>query len=175
MIKIYILVLFISCFIINSCGKKEIATEDSSVLTEKTETTNTIKEDEPSQIEVENEVYYLIPKISYEDYHYNTCLFLNRDGVYKNLAITSIRINSREKVRSTEKGDGKEQLMNLHLNGIADKYNVVGFGGTSFVGRINFSIDKDFRFLKNKGKWLGYIYDDLRDRKTLRFKKDFLR
>lgn len=156
----FIVILILSIFLISCGDKKEFTSND---------TPKGHIEDEPSQTEIENEVFYLVGKISYESYKYNTSFFLDRDGVYKNLSVSSVRINKREGIKSGE------QMMNLHLTGIADKYNVAGFGGTSYAGRINFSIDKDFKFSKSGGKWIGYIYDDIRDSKTLRLKKDFLR
>ena len=103
---------------------------------------------------------------------------MNRDGVYKNLSITSISINSRSDVSDTtlgDKGFGKVKYVNAIITGIADMYDVVGFGRVSYRGRINFVVDKDFRFFKSDETWIGYIYDEARDRQTLRFKKIFLR
>lgn len=169
--KITIIGLFI-LFSLCSCGKSP----ESETLG-KDSIKNEYKEPGPSDYEIESEVYELISKIPYTNYQYNTAIFMDKGGVYKNLAVTNMDILSKDDVSSSTKGDGREQRMQIRLSGVTDVYDVGGGlpPRLRFVGRTNFIVEKEFRFVKKGGSWVGFLYDSKRNRNTLRFEDDYIR
>lgn len=158
------------------------STTQTSTMTSQQTKQETPKKEGPSSNDIEREVMDIVTNISPNNYQYNASIFLNKNGVYKNLAVTNVKINSRKGIQKSERlADTDEEQMNLSISGIADAYDVTGFNQTRYVGRTNFLIDKEFRFLykqdkKTKNyKWVGYIYDDMRDKQSLKFKKGYIR
>ncbi|MCB0723021.1 MAG: hypothetical protein KDC73_11105 [Ignavibacteriae bacterium] len=158
--------------ILYSCGK-----DSESESTGKDSSKNEYTEPGPSDYEIESGVYELISKIPYKNYQYNTAIFMEKDGVYKNLAITNMDILSKDGVSSSTKGDGREQRMQIRLSGVTDVYDVAGGlpPRLRFVGRTNFIVEKEFRFVKNGNSWMGFLYDRLRNKSTLRLEDDYIR
>jgi hypothetical protein len=140
------------------------------------------KTEGPSINDIEKEVMNIVSNLSPDSYQYNATTFLDTRGVFKNLIVTNIRINSRNGIKKSERlTDTDEEQMILNISGITDLYDVVGFNQYSYSGSTNFVIEKEFRFLfrydkKTKSsRWVGYVYDYMRDKKTLRFKKGYYR
>lgn len=163
-VTVIILVMFFGC---NKDSDKENTT-----------TSNTENvESGPSDHEIELEIYELISRIPYTNYQYNTGIFLNKDGVYKNLAITNYEIVTKNDISDSPKGDGREQRMQIRLSGVVDVYDVGG--GLPpiliFIRRTNFIIEKEFRFVKKGIQWYGFLYDKRRSKRSWRFEDDYIR
>lgn len=140
-----------------------------------TSNTNSQIKEGPSLSDIEKEATIVVSTIPYKNFQYNTGLFLGRNGVYKNLAVTTVRVNSRKGIKLSDKGIEEEE-MNLNISGIADAFSVYGMAQTRYEGRTNFIVDKDFNFTKTKGRWVGYIYDNARNKRNMsRVEKEYMR
>lgn len=167
-----IIIGLLSILLLSSCNKSQ----DNETISKDSEK-NEYKEPGPSDYEIEEGVYELISKIPYQNYQYNTAIFMGKNGVYKNLAITNMDIISKDDVSSSPKGDGREQRMQIRLSGVTDVYDVSGGlpPRLIFAGRTNFLVEKEFRFVKKGNSWIGFIYVSMRNKKTLRFEDDYIR
>ena len=153
-----------------------ISNRTNSENTNNTNSSNQIQIKEgPSLSDIEKEATIVVSTIPYKNFQYNTGLFLGRNGVYKNLAVTTVRVNSRKGIKLSDKGIEEEE-MNLNISGIADAFSVYGMAQTRYEGRTNFIVDKDFKFIKEGGRWVGYIYDNARNKRNMsRVEKEYMR
>lgn len=166
---INLIVLILITLVLNGCESKSSNTSSNQV-----QTTKTVVNNGPSESVIENEVIDLITTIPYYSYEYNTGMFFKENGAFKNLSVNSVKINSRKGVvKSTT--EEEEELVNINVSGIADAYSV-SMGRTTYQNRINFNVNKDFKFIKKNDRWYGYIYDRVRDKRNLqKVEPDYIR